>query len=71
MHLQSLKLLCPTGKEEMHLQGNTLYDLDHAVNVTYTVAQYSPHHVIYAPAKVEVVKSNRLGDEAFIRKYII
>ena len=28
MHLQSLKLLCPMVKEEMHLQENTLYDLD-------------------------------------------
>ena len=28
MHLQSLKLLCLTVKEEMHLQENTLYDLD-------------------------------------------
>ena len=61
MHLQSLKLLCPTVKEEMHLQENTLYDL----------AQYSPHHVIYAPAKFEVAKSNHLGEEAFTRKYII
>ena len=28
MHLQSLKLLCPRVKEKMHLQENTLYDLD-------------------------------------------
>ena len=27
MHLQSLKLLCLTVKEEMHLQEKTLYDL--------------------------------------------
>ena len=28
MHLQSLKLLCPMVKEGMHLQENTLYDID-------------------------------------------
>ena len=28
MHLQSLKLLCPTVKEGIDLQENTLYDLD-------------------------------------------
>ena len=55
----------------MHLQENTLYDLDLGVKVTYNVAQYSPHHVIYAPAKFEVAKSNRLGEEALTRKYII
>ena len=30
----SLKLLCPTGKEAMHLQENTLYDLDLEVKIT-------------------------------------
>ena len=34
MRLQSLKLLCPTVKEEMHLQENTVYDLELAVKVT-------------------------------------
>ena len=34
MHLQSLKLLCPTVKEEMYLQENVLYDLDLGVKVT-------------------------------------
>ena len=28
MHLQSLKLLRPTVKEKMHLQENTVFDLD-------------------------------------------
>ena len=51
MHLQSLKLLHPTVKEEMHLQENALYDLD--------LAQCSPHHVIYAAAEFEVALSNR------------
>ena len=71
MHLQSLKLLSPTVKEELYLQENTLYYLDLGVKVTYNVAQYSPHHMIYAPAKFEVAKSNLLGEEAFRRKYII
>ena len=71
MHLQSLKLLRKTVKEEMYLQENILYDLDLGVMVTYNVAQYSTHHVIYAPAKFEVAKSNRSGDKAFTRKYII
>ena len=34
MHLQNLKLLGPKVKEEMHLQENTLYDLDLGVKVT-------------------------------------
>ena len=34
--------------KKMHLQGNTLYDLDIRVRVTQNVAQYSLHHVTYA-----------------------
>ena len=34
IHLQSLKLLHPMVKEEMHLQENKLYDLDVGVKVT-------------------------------------
>ena len=68
MHLQSLKLLCPTVKVDMHLQENTLYDLDLGVKVTYVVAQYSPHHMTYPPATFEVAMSNSLGKDAFTRK---
>ena len=71
MHLQSLKLLCPTVKEEMHLQGKTLYDLDLGVKVTSDVAQYPPYHMTYAPAKFEVAMSNSLGEDTFTRKDII
>ena len=51
MHLQSLKLLCPKVKEEMHLQ--EIFDL------TLTQGQghmkRNPlHHVTYVPAKIEV-----------------
>ena len=35
MHLQSLKLLCLTVYEEMHLQENTLFDLDHGLLITF------------------------------------
>ena len=54
MHLQSLKLLCPTVLEHMHLQENTLFDLDPLcsqghVNVTW----YTLHYLTYANAKIE------------------
>ena len=55
----------------MHLQESTLYDLDMGVKVTQNVAQYPPHHVIYAPVQFEVAMSNGLGEDAFTRKYII
>ena len=51
----------------MNLQEITLYDLG---VVTQDVAQYSLHHVTYAPAKFEVAVFNSLGD-AFTRKYIL
>ena len=55
----------------MHLQGNTLYDLDLvAVKVTHNVAQYHLHHMTYAPGKFEVVMSNDFGEVAFTRKYL-
>ena len=57
IHLQSLKLLNPMVKEEMHLQENTLYDLDLGIKVTQNVAQYPPHHMTYASAKFEVSTS--------------
>ena len=40
MHQQSLKLLHPMVKEKMHLQENTLFDLDLGVMVKQNVAQY-------------------------------
>ena len=52
-HLQSLKLLRPTVKEEMHLQESTLFQRN--------VAQYPLHHMTYAPAKFEAaMKSLKL-----------
>ena len=61
MHLQSLKLLCHTVEEEMLSQNNTLFDLDpnvKGVKVTGNVAQFSRHHVTYAPAKFDVATSH-------------
>ena len=46
-----LMLLHPMVKEKMHLQENTLFDLDIGVKVTQNVAQYPRHHVTYEPAK--------------------
>ena len=58
MHQQSLMLQCPMDKEKMHLQENTLYDLDLGVMVTQNVAQYPRHHVTYAPATFDVATSH-------------
>ena len=60
MYLQSLKLLRPIVKE-MHLQEKALFDFDSkvkGVKVTRNVAQYSRHHVTYAPANVDVATSH-------------
>ena len=55
----------------MHLQENTLYDLDLVVMVTHNVVQYPPNYMTYAPAKFEAATSNSLREDAFTRKYII
>ena len=55
-------MLCPRVKEEMHLQENTLFDIDIRVKVTGNVAQYPLHHVTYAPVKFEVNTFTGYGD---------
>ena len=55
----------------MHLQENTLYDLDLVVKVTQNVVQYPANHMTYAPEKYEVATPNSLGEDGFTRKYII
>ena len=55
----------------MHLQENTLYDLDLVVKVTQNVVQYPPNHMTYAPAKFEIAMSNSLGEDAFTSKYMV
>ena len=51
----------------MHLQVNTLFDLDLGVKVTQKVAQYLLHHVTYLSTKFEVATSNGLGGDAFTK----
>ena len=70
MHQQSLILLHSTVKEKMHLQENTLFDLDLWVKVTRNVAQCPLHNVTYASTEIEVTTSKGLGD-AFTRKFNI
>ena len=67
MHRQNLKLLLPKVYEEMHLQENTLFDLDLGVKVTQNVTQYPLHHVIYASTKFEVAMSNCLREDTITR----
>ena len=69
MRQQSLILLHPTVKEKIHLQENTLSDLDLWVKVTRNVSQCPLHHVTYAPTEFEVTTSKALGGEAFTRKF--
>ena len=52
----------------MHLQENTLNDLD---LVTQNVAQCPLHHVTHAPTEFEVTMSKTLGGETFTRKFNI
>ena len=67
MHLQSLKLLSPTGLEEMNLQEiHLIFDLDVGVKVIQNVAQYL-HHVTNAPGKFAVATSSNLGGDASTR----
>ena len=62
----------------MHLQENSIFDLDPwkiqyltLTKVTQNVAKYPLHHVTYPATKFEVARSNRLGGDTFTRKYII
>ena len=71
IHLPCLSVLCPTVQEEMHLQENTLFDLDLVVKVTQNINQYPLHHVTYLGTKFKVATSNCLGGDVFTRKYII
>ena len=42
----------------MHLQENTLFDLDLGISVNKIVAQYPLYHVTYAATKSEVAAAN-------------
>ena len=52
----------------MHLQENTVFDLDLGIKVKQDVTQYPLNHVTYAHVKFEVATSNGLGGDAFTRK---
>ena len=56
-------------KEEIHLQENTLFDLDPdpKVRVTQNAAQFPLHHVNYAPIKFAVAITVGLGGDANTR----
>ena len=47
----------------MHLQENSIFDLDLGVKVTRNVAQYPLHHVTYSPTKFEVATCNGSGGD--------
>ena len=64
-------LLHPMVKEKMHLQDNTLFNLDLMVKVTQNVAQYPLHHVTYLATTFEVATSKSWGGDAFTRKFNI
>ena len=59
---------------EMHLEENTLFDLDpkvKGVKITQNVAQYPQPHVTYAPAMFDAATSDGSGEDGFTRTYII
>ena len=65
--VQSLKLLCLTVSEEMHLQKKIHYltfDLDLGAKVTRNIAQYTLNHVSHSGIKFEFATSNGLGGDA-------
>ena len=51
----------------MHLQENTLFDLDLGVKVTENLVKCPPHRVPYAPTKFEVATSKGLRRDAFTK----
>ena len=67
MHLQSLKLLCPTVKEKMHLQEMNYLTLTFGSRSHETLYRIPLHHVPYAPAKFEDATSNSLGEDTITR----
>ena len=71
LQLQGLKLLGLTSYEEIHLQENSIFDLDLGVKVTQNVAQYPLHHVTFSATKFEVATSKGLGGDAFTRNFNI
>ena len=52
----------------MHLQENSIFDLDLGVKVTRNIAHYPLHHVTYSATTFKVSSSKDLGGDAFTRK---
>ena len=71
MYQQSLMLLHPMVKVEVHLQENTLFDLDLWVKIIQSVAQCPLHHVTYTQKEFEITTLKGLGGEAFTRQFNI
>ena len=73
MHLQSLKLLLQTIKEEMHLQENSLFDLWPwgQGRTKYCTVSSKWCDLFSSDTKFEVATSNSLRRDTFTRKYII
>ena len=55
-------------REEMHLQENTLFDIDLGVKVTRNFAQYPLHHVTYAALQFEAARSFKRCRKRYIYK---
>ena len=55
----------------MHLQENSIFDIDLGFKVTQYVAQYPLHQVTYSATKFEVATLKGLGRDAFTRKFNI
>ena len=51
----------------MHLQENTLFDIDLVVKVIQNVAQYPLCHVTYPGTKFEIAAFKGLGGDTFTR----
>ena len=68
MHQQSLMLLHYMVKEKMHLQENTLFEIELGVKVTRNIPQYPRHHVSYAPAQFDYCNIPRLMRRCIYKK---
>ena len=44
----------------MHLQENTLFDMDFEVKVTQNVAKYPLHYATYAPANLKLLVRSKV-----------
>ena len=66
-----MKLLGPTVYVEMHLQENTVFELELGIKVIQNIAQHPLHHVTEVPSMFYVATFKSLRVDAFTRQYII